>query len=114
MENKSPVVRLVVMGEKTWTSLTARRNKERCRGCFKPIGIGTGTVRGMVVPTRIMMLVERETERAGWESSVANDIEGECGSQERSGPASSKAAFSARIRHPMETLEVGRSNRKET
>jgi len=60
------------------------------------------------------MLAEQETERAGWESSVANDIEGECGSKDRSGPASSKAAFSARIRHPMAIIEVERSNRKET
>ncbi len=81
---------------------------------FVPSGSGRELQEERPVPTRVVMLAERGTERAGWESSVADDIEGERGSQERSGPASSKAAFSARIRRPMVTTEAGRSDRKET
>jgi hypothetical protein len=56
---------------------------------FVPSGSGRELREERPLPTRVVMLAERGTERAGWESSVADDIEGERGSQEKSNPSGS-------------------------
>ncbi len=105
MENKSLVARLVVMGEKTWKLVGLPAGTKKGAGvASNPSRSGQELQGARPVPTRVVMLAEQGAEQAGWESCVADDIEGEPGSKERSQPASSEAAFAARIRYP--TSEV--------